>query len=232
MKSGQAFAEEIRINMEGMLREHYVVAVEQAVADEIKNTKSEQSARSGGIAPQVGFIAVDGKRGSPIREIRLGGSVFIDWSYTQEAAIKTIEYLRTAGPKESGDWRKSVACMVNGHEVDPHTIAHDISEVLIVIGVPYARRLEVGKTNAGRSFSIQVESHFVEHVAMEMNRKCRDLATFKFQYVDLSDAHQLTEKWQQKRKMTAKGMKFTNSKQANDKVRYPAIRINEIQAYG
>ncbi len=124
---------------------------------------AEQTQRSGGIEPDLETMVIDGRRDANVSDIKATSRVILDWNYITEAAIKTVGYLRLHGPELSGRWKDSIVLLVDGHEqhVD-EPIPSDTAQVTVVVTADYARKLEVGRTESGRAFSIQVPQHFVE----------------------------------------------------------------------
>jgi hypothetical protein len=198
-----------------------------------QRVRSEQAQRSGGIEPSLETMIVDGRRNANTGDIKATSRVILDWNYITEAAIKTIGYLRLHGPERSGNWKDSVIVMVDGHEqhVD-EPFPSNTAQVTVVVAAPYARKLEVGRTESGRAFSIQVAQHFVEASTIRLRTQMRDLATFQFTYVDLAGAHVLTSKTGTHRRSFRSGRARLSAKRSDTTVRYPAIVIDEIKALG
>lgn len=213
-------------------------AFDAAIETEKQRVLAEQTARSGGIAPEL-TVVVDGRPGGSLAGIKPDSTVVLDWNYLREAVDATIHYLQIRGPIRSGDWRKSIVPLINGVEWDlSKPIPANIQSALVVVTVPYSRRLEVGRTKTGRKFVIQVPLNFVEHTATVLNDRLRDLAKFTFDYIDLDNAHELTEQWQHRRVFNRHTKAFSHfaatkrrrSGQIETHVRYPCIRIDEVQA--
>jgi hypothetical protein len=211
-------------------------AFNAAIETEKQRVLAEQTARSGGIAPEL-TVVVDGRPGGSLAGVRHDSTVVLDWNYLREATDAAIHYLQIKGPIRSGDWRKSIVALINGEEWDlGKPIPANVQSSVVVVTVPYARRLEVGRTRSGRPFVIQVEQHFVEHVSMLLNQRLRDLATFTFGYIDLDNAHELTARWQHRRVFNRgrfshfAATKRRRAGQVETHVRYPAIMIQEVQA--
>jgi hypothetical protein len=56
-------------------------------------------------------------------------------------------------------------------------------EVVISNPVPYARKIEIGKTRSGRPFVIQVPPRIYERAAMALRSKYRNVASIRFTYM-------------------------------------------------
>lgn len=203
------------------------------VQAQMQRVKAEQSQRSGGFAPDLESMVVDGRRNASLAEIKASSRILLDWNYITEATIKTVEYLRLHGPEQSGEWKHSIVVLVNGHEHDPNDpIPSDTAMVQVVVTAPYARKLEVGRTESGRAFSIQVSQHFVEKSCIYLRRQMADLAQFTFGYANISGAHVLRSKAGTHRRNFRSGRTRLGGKRHDTTVQYPAISISEIKALG
>lgn len=185
-----------------------MVRVAQA---EQRRVRGEQSGRAG-IAPTQETV-VDGRRGAPVESVRADGYILIEWGYVREVALVALQALRAAGPDVAGDWKSTLAVLADGTGIDPARIPHAAREVLVVATVPYARRLEIGKTKRGDPFVLDDEDYrLLERTAKRLHRQYRQVAKIDFTYVDLEGAYSLTNR-------------SARRGRGGGQVRYPAIRI-------
>jgi len=206
-------------------------ALRAAVESERRRVVAEQSARSGGTPPDLAAMVVDGQRGAGPERIGHNSRILLDWNYLREAVGHCVKHLRDLGPVREGGWRNSIAVFVDDKETDPAAIAADATHAAVVVTVPYARRLEVGRDDSGGAFAVQVPQHFVERSMMALRADHSDLARWSFGYTDLSDGHALTVRWQHKRLFwKGGGFRKWSSRRHETHVRYPTIHIDEIQA--
>lgn len=139
--------------------------------------------------PPAFVVAVDNDRSkAPEAAQRIIVSLY---DYRREIVTATIDALDRASPRRSGDYIRAHTIFVNGSPVGK--VCPPLAEadkVFVANPVPYARRLEIGRTKSGRPFVIQVPPRIYERVAKtEILVKYRNLVRIKFQYVDLSGAH-------------------------------------------
>jgi hypothetical protein len=198
---------------------------------------AEAMARSG-FRPVYRQI-VDGVVDAPLEAVRPDGIIVFSWQYLREVVRDILTALVARSPVLTGAYVESISVFVDDVEL-PRTIdlehildAIDISaqRVIIVPTVPYARRLEVGKTKSGRPFVVQVKPHIVEETAITMRRLYGTLVDVEFNYVDLSDAHLLTpagryaRHFEQGRWVHDKSPRLRHGK-PEIYVRYPAIILS------
>lgn len=147
----------------------------------------EQTAR-GGVRP--GVTAYANHPGNPnLDTVVPPGPIVHLYDYREEIAAATLKALIEASPRRSGDYIAGHTVFVNGAAVAtlPRLAAGDI--VMIANPVPYARRLEIGRTKSGRSFVLQVPDRIYERVAKNVILpRYRNVARIEFTYVDLAGA--------------------------------------------
>jgi hypothetical protein len=144
----------------------------------------DQVSRSG-VAPE--WDAYANSPGKPIQAVVLPGPIVFKYRYHREIVDQLLRALRGASPVDSGDYVRGHALFVNRQAVD--TLPKNFKpsdEIMIANPVPYARRLEIGKTKSGRSFVMQVPDRIYERVAKgPVARKYSKVAVIRFGYVDL-----------------------------------------------
>lgn len=118
------------------------------------------------------------------------GPIVYRYRYLRSVIQTALDELRRASPVVSGDYVRSHTLFIDGVPVDrvPLTLPRN-TEIMISNPVPYARRLEVGKTESGRAFVIQVAPKIYERVAKsKLIPKYRNVAKITFGYVTLPAA--------------------------------------------
>lgn len=145
-----------------------------------------------GTAPD--FEAYANKPGNTnLASVRLPGPIVYLYRYRAEMIVEALRALREASPVVSGRYRNSHTLYVNGVAVVgiPRSLA-PTDEVFISNPVPYARRLEIGRTTSGRSFVLQVQPRIYERVAKNiLIPKYRSAAKISFGYVSLPGAYRI-----------------------------------------
>jgi len=150
---------------------------------------AEQTARAG-IPPQVETYANrPGNR--DLKSVTLPGPIVSLFDYRPEiAAVALLELVR-ASPVESGTYRDSHTLFLNGIPVSgPLPPLRTQDELMIANPVPYARRLEIGRTTSGRRFTRNVDNRIYETVARRvLQPRYGAVAKIQFTYVGLPDAY-------------------------------------------
>lgn len=159
-----------------------------------------KTARTGhaGIMARQGNPAFNAYANRPGNEnldsVELPGPIVYNYSNIREIVEFTLDELRKASPVQSGDYVRSHTVFVNGSPVTelPENIKAS-DEIMIANPIVYARRLEIGKTKAGRSFVMQVPDRIYERVAKrKVLPKYRGMVKVTFTYRELPDAYVTT----------------------------------------
>jgi hypothetical protein len=149
---------------------------------------NEQQARAG-VKPGVDMYA-NQKGNSNLQSVVLPGPIISDFQYLGEIILVTLGALRAASPVRSGAYRDGHQIFINGAPVA--TLPNPLppgSEIMISNTVPYARRIEIGKTAAGRAFVIQVPNRIYERVAKNIiGKRYGNIAKISFGYVTLGSS--------------------------------------------
>ncbi len=185
----------------------------------------EQTARAG-FAPQWDAYA-NTPANTNIETVKLPGPIVYRYRYINEVVFETIRALQAASPVDSGEYRDSHFAWVNGYKVniERNSELKRGDEVFVANTVPYARRLEVGKTDSGRPFVIQVEPDIYKRVMKTvLVPKYGKVVEFRHGYVTLPNA------WIIKGRLgptylLASGKARKRRQQIGEKVRAPAIFI-------
>ena len=139
-------------------------------------------------------VTVDGRLGAPLESVKpQGGAIVFRFDVDARPLIvrEALRALRAASPVVSGAYRDSHTVYVNGLPVE--TLPKDLKvtdEIAISNPVPYARRLEIGKTQSGRDFLVSVPNRIYERVAKgKIASRFRGSAKITFGYWTLPKAH-------------------------------------------
>ena len=120
--------------------------------------------------------------------VKVPGPIVYNYHYQFADLIEfALEELRRQSPVISGDYKNGHTVFLNGQPIGarvPKTIKAG-DNIFIANLVPYARRLEVGRTKSGRTFLIQVPNRIYERVAATMNGKLKGAVKISMGYVDL-----------------------------------------------
>lgn len=172
----------------------------------------EQAARAGVIPEWDAYANSPGN--TSLETVRLPGPIVYRYRYRREILLIARELLRSNSPVESGEYRNGHFFLVNGLLTDklPAQIA-ETDEVGVTNIVPYARRLEVGKTKSGRAFVLRVEPRIYERVAKRMLvPRYGRVADIEFGYVTLPNAYVVTGGLQRRTPHYAIGVRVQTQK--------------------
>lgn len=137
-----------------------------------------------GTAPDFEHV-VDGRRNVSLDQARR--QIVTLYDHRREIAQVALAAVRAAGPAGSGQWRAGVRLYVDGvaHDEVPAGLPEG-AEIAIVATADYARRIEIGKTKAGRAFVISAPYRHVEQVARKIVAPVwREIADVSFTYFDI-----------------------------------------------
>lgn len=149
----------------------------------------EQTARAG-IAPSVEAYA-NTPGNANLDSVKLPGPIVHLYDYRPEIAKVGLEALRAASPRQSGAYQNNHRVLLNGNEVEALPASLKATdEIILVNPVPYARRIEIGKTKSGRDFVLQVPNRIYERVAKtKLSPLYRNVASVSFGYIELGGAY-------------------------------------------
>ena len=164
---------------------------------------------------------------SRLESVVLPGPIVYNYRYLSDLIRFALDELRRQSPSQSGEYKRSHTVYVNDQPVGdsiPRTV-NPGDRIYIANPVPYARRLEIGRTRSGRSFLIQVPNRIYERVTQMTNSQGKGRAKVSMRYVDLG-AHAL-KKNQRTGMMTQRGWGYS-SRQRPDRLAGAAVKSPAI----
>jgi hypothetical protein len=169
-------------------------AQKQAVASFAQGAIDEADATNkrvlGRIPPRT--ITVDGREGAALTDVKPnGGSIIVEYELISDVLVWIGDTLRSRSPVQSGDYRDGWTLLADGVEV---AVGDDIpaaDQYTFVNTVPYARKIEVGLTESGRSFVIQVPNRIAERTAKDAASRFGNMAKIKSTFISLDNGYQL-----------------------------------------
>jgi hypothetical protein len=170
-------------------------------------------------------ITVDGTPGAPLETVNPdGGSIIAEWEILVEGLLRWIaDQLIARSPVISGAYRDGHTLYVDGTEVPiGGDIPTDAEEYIFINPLPYARRIEVGKTKAGRVFVLQVPNKIYERTAKDARQRFGNQADIQFSYQATVGAYRLKHN-QAARHFLKGGRVYTEPKQRKDRVAGSAV---------
>lgn len=184
----------------------------------------EQTARSGGIAPTLTRI-VDGKRGAAYDSVREGGVIILQWRYLREIAAVAMARLKARAPERSGDYKRGLMLFAGDAEatLSATGIPATAQRLTVVATVPYARRLELGKSKDGGPFVVQVAPHIVAETAALLAKDYAGVANIRFGFEDVEGPAAGRARAARTRATDRAGRGAARAQEVA--LRYPAIRV-------
>lgn len=170
----------------------------------------------GRIPPRT--ITVDGTVGAPLESVRPdGGSIIVEWEIVTDVLAWIGQTLRERSPVVSGAYRDGWTLLADGTEVSEggQTPAADV--YTFVNTVPYARKIEVGLTESGRPFVIQVPNRIAERTAKDAQSRFGNIAKIQSTFISLAESYTL--------KTNARGARRRADRRAGSAITYPAITV-------
>lgn len=181
----------------------------------------------GRIPPRT--ITVDGSKGAALESVKPnGGSIIVEWEIVGGVLIWIGQTLRDRSPHVSGDYQRGWVLLADGVLVPLNDHVPNAEVFTFVNTVDYARKIEVGKTESGRDFVIQVPNRIAERTAKDASAKFGNIARIKSIWISLQGAYAL--KHNQASRSFAGGKMRVSARQRPDRVRgsaitYPAVEV-------
>lgn len=123
-----------------------------------------------------------------LENVVLPGPIVYHYRYLSDLIAYAMEELRRQSPAQSGTYKRSHTVYVNDQPMGDRipTIIKSGDNIYIANPVPYARRLEIGRTKGGaRAFLISVPNRIYERVTTMTKAQAKGLVKIKMGYVDL-----------------------------------------------
>jgi hypothetical protein len=130
---------------------------------------------------------VDGKKNAPLESVNPArGNITTEFELINDVLVFIRDTLIRESPRRSGDYIRGHKIFADGVEIDigPNTPQSD--EYVFSNIVPYARKIEVGKTKTGRAFVIQVAPKIYERVAQMARARFGNIVALKYTFRDIS----------------------------------------------
>jgi hypothetical protein len=160
---------------------------------------------------------------SDLQSVRLPGPIVYNYRYLSELIQFALDELYRQSPAVSGAYRDSHAIYVND-QPQGHTIPKTINRgdrIYISNPVPYARRLEVGRTESGRAFLISVPNRIYSRVTELTKAEGKGRAKVSMRFVDIGAWTLKAD--QPSRYRTTRGTYRTSPRQRLDRVTGSAV---------
>lgn len=170
--------------IEVTVNQHLSLSERQAaVADFAKERLQEAQAQNrrvlGRIPPHEQFV--DGRKGAPLGSVNPNrGVIVIEFELIADVLLWIGETLRQRSPVKSGRYRSAHTLFADGVEVPIGGQVPAAEEYMFINPLPYSRKIEIGTTEGGRDFVVQVPNRIYERTAMDARRRFGNMAKIKY----------------------------------------------------
>lgn len=173
----------------GSIAEQKKVAA-QFARDGIQKADDINQRILGRIPPRT--ITVDGSRGASLESVNPdGGSIIVEYELIGGVLKWVADTLLARAPRLSGKYQRGIILLADGQEIPIDGEIPQAEEYIFIDTEPYARKIEIGKTKAGRDFVIQVPNRIFERTAIDARGRFGNQADIKFGYRELAKAYTL-----------------------------------------
>ena len=129
------------------------------------------------------LITVDGQRGRDLSLVRPdGGEIDVEWDVVSDVLIWIGQTLRDRSPVVSGKYREGHTLYADDQMVPIGGVIPPAARYTFINLQPYAHKIEIGKTENGRDFVIQVPNRIYERTAIDANTRFGNIARITFDY--------------------------------------------------
>ena len=126
---------------------------------------------------------VDGRRDAPLETVNPdGGQIITEFDLVTDVLRWIADALFEASPFRSGAYREGHTLYADGREVPVGETIPEADEYVFTNPVPYARKIEIGKTKTGRPFVIQVPNRIYERTAKAARSRFGNVMKISFTY--------------------------------------------------
>lgn len=156
----------------------------QALAGFAREKLAEAQAQNhrvlGAVPPHT--VYVDGRQGAVLESVKPdGGRIVFEFDMAMDVLKWIGEQLVLRSPVVSGAYRGAHTLFADGVAVSGGAL--QVAEQYTFINpLPYARRLEIGRSADGSPFLVQVPNRIYERTAEDAKRRFGNLADIRFSY--------------------------------------------------
>lgn len=201
-------------------------AVAEFVSRELQQIDAENLIRFGFAVART--VRVDRRRDVALYNVKpQGGEIEAEWkSMVNLVLVWIAKTLDERSPVVSGAYQRGHILMADGAAIDVLQEIPAAKEYIFFNEVPYARRLEIGKTKTGRDFVIQVPSRIYDRTAKDAASRFSNVARISSEFVSPPNAYRL--KNDQAYRSFAGGKMRVSSRQRPDRVAGSEVNVPAI----
>lgn len=155
--------------------------VAQFAQHEIAQVDAQHVRVLGTVPPKM--VTVDGRQGAKLESVNPDrGIIIAEWKLVGDVVSWIANMLKARSPIQSGRYRSHHILYADGSEVLASEDVPQAREYVFLNPVPYSRKIEMGKTESGRDFVVQVENRIYERTAKDANARFGNIAKIRFTY--------------------------------------------------
>lgn len=201
-------------------------SVAEFVAREIATVDAELVIRLGFALAKK--IRVDGRRDVALYDVKpSGGEIVAEWeSLIPIILVWIAKTLDERSPIVSGDYQREHRVMADGVEFDVTGEIPQAREYVFFNATAYSRRIEIGKTETGRDFVIQVQPRIYQRTGKDAAARFGNVARISSEFITPPNAYTLRN--DQAYRSFAGGKRRVSRRQRPDRVKGSVVNVPAI----
>ncbi len=171
-------------------------------------------------------VTVNGRQDETLSNIDPDrGIIIAEWRLIGDVLTFIADTLDDRSPVVSGDYRRGHIMLADDVEADPYN--PPMAKMFTFLNLePYSRRIEIGKTEAGRDFVVQVENRIYIRTGADAKARFGNLAKISTGFITPSGAYRL--KQDQVSRSFKGGVRRISARQRPDRVAGAAVTVPAI----
>ena len=157
------------------------VAIANYARGQLREAQEVNRSILGRIPPHK--TAVDGRPGAPLETVRPNGGVIIfEFELVGDVLKWIADELVRRSPRDSGDYIRGHTIFADGREIRLGAQVPAANEYSFTNTVPYARKLEVGRTKSGRAFLVSKPNRIYERTARDARARFGNIGKITYTF--------------------------------------------------
>jgi len=153
-------------------------AVGRFAREQLADAQATNRMILGRVPPHKTFV--DGREGARPEDVRPGGKIVFEFDLIEDVLRWIANELVLRSPFRTGQYARSHTLFADGREIRLGEQIPFAMEYSFTNAVPYARKIEIGTTRAGRAFVIQVPNRIYERTARDARARFGNMAKISF----------------------------------------------------
>jgi hypothetical protein len=179
----QAFERELRVATAGLEPKAISALLAQTARKAVAEAQTE------GVFPHEYTRVVNGRVGASEDAVTPPGPIVYVGSWLPQVATYALAYARERSPVQSGRFKDNWFVMVNGVVTTAFDAIGPEDEAILTNDQPFARKIEVGRTEAGRPFVLRVPPGIVENTRQAVLRRFGNVIRAERRFISLAGGY-------------------------------------------